>query len=120
MKTVMADIVRSAAFLVPVLAALLPDHASAVWLDCQLDYGMSSRASDQGTVIEVFNDTRRDLHLYWMNFDGAPEHYATIQSGDVYSQQTYQYHVWMVTYLSGDCRNMFRVDVPDEFFRLHE
>ena len=101
-------------------ATFMPHQAAAVWLDCELDFGMASRASDNSTVIEVFNDTRRDLELYWIDFDGEAQFYDTIRSGEVYGQESYEFHVWMITYLNGDCRNMFRVDEPDEFFRLWE
>jgi len=47
------------------------------------------------TSITFINRTKTDVEIFWLDFDGGREHYATVGTGERYAQHTFAGHVWL-------------------------
>jgi dipeptidyl-peptidase 4 len=61
-----------------------------------------SVSSQKNTFIIFTNRTKKPISLFWIDFDGNPKQYATVEAGKSNRMQTYSGHVWRVTYSETD------------------
>ncbi|CAH0020580.1 unnamed protein product [Clonostachys rhizophaga] len=62
--------------------------------------------------VRFTNQTEGTLNLIWINFEGEPKHYGTIQPDEARSQETYSGHCWRLEDASsGKVKAIYRV--PD-------
>lgn len=52
--------------------------------------------SEKEVALTFKNGTKVDVYLYWINFQGVPEYYKTINVGEDHRQVTYLTHPWVI------------------------
>ncbi|KAF7505263.1 hypothetical protein GJ744_001126 [Endocarpon pusillum] len=57
-----------------------------------------SVSSEKSTFITFINLTKESVALFWIDYDGNPQRYATVEAGKSKSMQTYSGHVWRASY----------------------
>ncbi|ERF71994.1 hypothetical protein EPUS_07464 [Endocarpon pusillum Z07020] len=57
-----------------------------------------SDSSDKSTFITFINRTKESVALFWIDYDGNPQRYATVEAGKSNRMQTYSGHVWRASY----------------------
>ncbi|MCI5074213.1 hypothetical protein [Oricola sp.] len=70
--------------------------------------GMRSPGTNSPTHFTIINQVHdRSAQLYWIDFDGRPQLYATIPPNGRYEQQTYRGHIWKSENSLGYCDIIF-------------
>lgn len=57
----------------------------------------SETLEDQRIDIQVKNETERPVELFWIDFEGRPRPYGTIEPGAALPQSTFPGHAWLAT-----------------------
>ncbi|KAA6410286.1 MAG: peptidase s9b dipeptidylpeptidase iv domain [Lasallia pustulata] len=55
-----------------------------------------SDLTNKSTVITFLNRTKGPISLFWIDWDGTPKHYVTVEAGQSNMRETYTGHVWRV------------------------
>jgi hypothetical protein len=74
---------------------------------CADERRLRSHESNTSLHIDYQNDRPRKVSLYWLDFDGRRVHYADLEPGQGYRQQTYVTHPWVAVDGDGRCRAVF-------------
>jgi von Hippel-Lindau disease tumor supressor len=92
-------------------AALLsaaPARAQApLSLDCGLAASVRSLPSTTPATIEFVNQTMSPIVVSWIDFQGQPQVFLTLQGGESRVQQTFLKHVWKVAALNQTCLGVY-------------
>lgn len=83
-----------------------PSLVSAAMFDPHKDRSIRSTRSVE---LVVENHWTRPVTLDWVGFHGREHTYALIRPGQVYRQQTYETHVWIVRFTNGGGWLFFRM-----------
>jgi hypothetical protein len=59
--------------------------------------GAKSLNADIKTNLKVTNTSEETLKVYWLNYDGKREFYATLKPGESFNSDTFVTHPWLVT-----------------------
>jgi hypothetical protein len=59
--------------------------------------GARSLHSDSPESLSFLNASAQPIKIYWLNFKGQRVFYQTLQPGEVYDQETFLTHPWVVT-----------------------
>ncbi|EFL89934.1 hypothetical protein [Ahrensia sp. R2A130] len=73
---------------------------------CQQLRGSRSPGTQQKTTVTFTNSSNQTRLIDWVDFNGKPVRYQTLQPGQSYQQSTYVSHVWRVTDNAGNCIQM--------------
>lgn len=57
-----------------------------------------SQSSTTPIQLEIINESRRDLELYWVDFQCEETFYRTIEQGSSYLQSTFAGHPWRIEF----------------------
>ena len=79
----------------------------ARWQTCEALSGVQSQRSDTAVDVTFINASEGQRGVMWIDFGGAPVHYATLAPGESFAIQTYVTHPWMFTDGPGNCIEMF-------------
>jgi hypothetical protein len=79
-------------------------------VDCGRAGSIRSETEEDKSEIEIVNETSAAVQVYWINYDGAKELYATLKAGESSVFETYQTHPWMITSAAGRCIAVFLPD----------
>lgn len=74
---------------------------------CADERRLRSHESTTSLHIAYQNDHDRKVSLYWLDFEGRRVHYADLEPGQGYRQQTYVTHPWVAVDGDGRCRAIF-------------
>jgi von Hippel-Lindau disease tumor suppressor protein len=58
-------------------------------------------------VIRFLNSSSVTQNVYWLNYGGTRQLYATLAPGQSYVQSTFLTHPWVVTDSSNACRAIY-------------
>lgn len=78
-----------------------------------------SKASSEDFYFSIINDQSFDVELYWINFDGLPKLYHTIQSGKTYGQHSNMNHVWVLSNETNGLCITFNLGVTNNFLKAN-
>jgi hypothetical protein len=59
--------------------------------------GARSLHSDSPESLSFLNASAQPIKIYWLNFKGQRVFYQMLQPGEVYDQETFLTHPWVVT-----------------------
>lgn len=74
---------------------------------CDLLQNKVSKRSDFSVRMTVVNKTNSHRAVMWIDFEGNPKEYASLEAGEKYTIKTYITHPWMFTDGPGNCLEMF-------------
>ncbi len=74
---------------------------------CDLYGNKKSRDSDAPVTVTFVNRTDGLRSVMWINFEGTPVEYASLNPGQSYTINTFLTHPWMFTDGPGNCIEMF-------------
>jgi len=74
---------------------------------CASESRRRSLESTTSLQLDYRNDRSRRVSLYWLDFQGKRVHYADLEPGEAYRQQTYVTHPWVAVDGDGRCRAIF-------------
>jgi hypothetical protein len=91
-----------------VLSAAPAQAQEPISLDCRLAPAARSIQSTTPTSIQFVNETLGGvIDVSWIDFQGRPKTYATLQPGQSVVQQTFVSHPWVLTAANGTCLGLF-------------
>lgn len=61
-------------------------------------------------VVTFVNSREHNVEMYWINYEGEEVLKTSISPGDLWSQNTYVSHPWVVRDLSGNCVAAYNSD----------
>lgn len=82
------------------LAAAAP---AAAQQRCPSEGGLRSQHGAVATTINFINQSAQTIQIWWLNYQGRREGFATLRPGQRYEAWTYATHPWVVTDESGNC-----------------
>jgi hypothetical protein len=101
---------------------------SAIWLGSRNIKSPAERCSDPSalrsvgdsspTHVDFVNDTQAPKSLFWLDYQGSPQLYATIAPGESHAQDTYVAHAWMVKDEAGECVGVYLPNSTPTKFNL--
>ena len=56
-----------------------------------------SRRTGDSTSLTLHNQTKGDVHRWWLSTDGERVRYEAVKAGSTFERQTYAGHIWLVT-----------------------
>ena len=77
------------------------------WDTCSAFGNIRSVQSDTPVTVKFVNRTDSYRAVMWINFEGTPVEYATLNPGQTSTVNTYVTHPWMFTDGPGNCIEMF-------------
>ncbi len=108
-----------------VFLMLAASASEAGRLTCDAVRGVKSRASQDSVTIRFTNKTSEQRTAMWIDFNGAPVQYFTLDAGQSTNQQTFLGHYWFFTDGPGNCieamlptpgKNKYSIKVPSPGF----
>lgn len=78
------------------------------WATCELPQNQRSVNSDTPVTVTFRNRSGEYRSVEWIDFNGQPKNYATLNPGEEYTQQTFLTHPWMFTDGPGNCIEIFQ------------
>lgn len=92
-------------------ARLAGDLTGQNRLSCA-DFGtIRSQGQGPSVTLRFTNRQPRPVLVNWIDYDGRPVIYATVETGESYDQPTFVGHVWLVTWaLEGQCIGLYEAD----------
>lgn len=86
---------------------------SPAYARCRVD-GVS-KPSQRNAQFTVTNNRNRAANLVWIAFDGSRELYASIGSGETFTQPTYTNHLWLIKEKgTGRCLTLIRLGTTSQ------
>lgn len=85
------------------VAALTGSPALAADTSCQQLFKMRSQNSDTPAKITFVSKAATVRAILWLDFNGQPKSYASLQQGESATFDTYLSHPWMIATGPGDC-----------------
>jgi VHL beta domain len=78
-------------------------------ISCQDKIKHRSLPSDIRTTMEVINNRKSSVKVYWINYQGENQHYFDLSPGKQRTQKTFVGHPWLITNKkeSHDCLGIF-------------
>ncbi len=73
----------------------------------------ASGGSGQRTSVRFENRLDRAVRLFWIDGDGRPREYGTIEPGKAKAQSTFVGHVWLADFAADDLAGVFVADSGD-------
>ena len=85
----------------------------------QIEYCPEERASrslnsDTPATITFRNDGERDVHIYWLDFQGKRQLYKVLRPGTRYTQPTFLTHPWVAVEQEGNRSYCTRLMLPQK------
>lgn len=84
--------------------------AGGVNLACAELGAIRSRNTPQTTSIRFNNTGQEPIQIYWIDYNGVQQFYATLQPGERYDQPSYLGHPWLTTQIDGYCLGVHVAD----------
>ena len=80
----------------------------------------SLRSASDGapTNVTFVNDTDGFRAILWIDFDGVPQDYASLNPGESYTQPTFVGHPWMIADGPGNCLEIHMPTPGDSVFEI--
>lgn len=85
--------------------SLVPQVAAAK--NCEMMGNLKSVNSNQPITITFVNESGMFRHIDWIDYQGNPVNYRSLNSGESYVQETYVGHPWLIANGPGDCVDIF-------------
>ena len=76
--------------------------------------GLQSQNSDVAAKIEFHNTANQTVKIYWIDFAGKRVLYSTLLADEVYAQESFVTHPWLVTDAKG---NSWALHQPQAFVK---
>ncbi|MBL8731454.1 MAG: prolyl oligopeptidase family serine peptidase [Planctomycetes bacterium] len=73
----------------------------------------ASGGSGQRTTVRFENRLDRAVRLFWIDGDGRPRQYGTIEPGKAAAQSTFAGHVWLADFAANDLAGVFVAETGD-------
>jgi hypothetical protein len=87
----------------PAEAVLLPaDGKVLLNRKSEIAADLKSTASEDVATLRFENETKEDVYLFWIDYQGRPIPYDRIRPGEASVRPTYMTHPWVVTDLNGN------------------
>lgn len=83
--------------------ALLMTTGLSLAISCGKEGSIASPGTSKPVTITFKNKSKQEVTVYWLDFDGDREEYATLDTGESYTQETYKNHIWLVADEDDDC-----------------
>ena len=64
--------------------------------------------SGSPTTIVFYNNTKRKVQIYWVNYEGGLQLYWDLNPGESYKQPTFSSHTWLITDVNDKPLGYFR------------
>jgi hypothetical protein len=77
--------------------------APAAEYACSDEASLTSPSTKTKAELVVTNGSKGNITLYWLNFQSRRQKYADIPPGDVYHQDSYAGHIWLLADDTGRC-----------------
>jgi VHL beta domain len=76
---------------------------------CQDKIKYRSLSSNTQTIMQVINNRKSSVKVYWINYQGENQHYFDLSPGKQRTQKTFVGHPWLITNKkeSHDCLGIF-------------
>jgi hypothetical protein len=71
--------------------------------DCEQFPGVRSTATLDSVNIKFVNNSKRELHINWIDYDGSEVSYFDLADGASVDVPTYLTHVWIVRLTNNSC-----------------
>jgi VHL beta domain len=85
---------------------------------CKLHRRKTSRNSNTRVRVKFVNRTNAFRTVMWIDFQGRPKQYASLNPGQSYSVDTFLSHPWMITDGPGNCLEMFMPSRRNKVFNI--
>ncbi len=102
------SIAAAAAIAVSCLAFSASAEAQTRWMQaCPAPGNIRSVDSKSKAVIHFSNNTERTVNVVWLDYEGNRKTYKTLKRGEVYEQQTFVGHPWLIVDGKGVCLGVY-------------
>lgn len=85
--------------------------------NCDQFPGVKSLTSLDSINITFTNNSKRELHINWIDYSGSEQPYSDLADGSSWSVPTYLTHVWIVRKTDGACATIL---IPKSGAASHE
>jgi hypothetical protein len=101
-------IVVAAAVAVSCLTFMTSVQAQTRWMQtCPSPGNLRSIDSKSKATINFSNNTGRTINVVWIDYEGKRQTYKSLKRGEVYEQQTFVGHPWLITETNGGCLGVY-------------
>ena len=83
-------------------AVVVPSGSAVVNANCNVTQARSIDGTTPSQITFV-NESGTEVDIYWLDYEGARVHYATLPDGAGYSQPTWLTHPWVAVDKAGNC-----------------
>jgi hypothetical protein len=77
--------------------------------NCDELSGLASTTGIDSVNVTFTNNSKRQLHINWINYSGAEEHWIDLEDGASHDIPTFKTHVWIVRKTDGACSTILIV-----------
>ena len=83
-------------------------------IELSLRGDLRSQSSKQKTQIVFANGRSGVINVFWINYEGRRQFYASLTEGEKRSFDTFATHPWVVTDASGNCLGVHFADAGSD------
>ena len=98
----------AAAVAVSCLAYHTSAQAQTRWMQtCPSPGNIRSVDSKTKAIVNFSNNTGKTINIVWLDYEGKRKTYKTLKRGEVYEQQTFVGHPWLIVDQDGGCLGVY-------------
>jgi hypothetical protein len=108
-----------------IAASCLVFHAAAEaqtrWMQtCPAAGNIRSVDSKSRAIVNFSNNSGKTLDIVWLDYDGKRKTYRTLKNGEVYEQQTFVGHPWLIVDQRGACLGVYWPRAGEQIAELYD
>jgi len=92
----------------------VPEKQVSGSLSCKDQKKLRSLESRRSTYVTFRNLSADTVDVYWLDFSGKPVFYKSLENGEVFRQQTFVSHPWMISGTNKDCLQIVMPDTGEK------
>ena len=90
------------------LAYTMSAQAQTRWMQtCPSPGNIRSVDSKTKAIVNFSNNTGKTINIVWLDYEGKRKTYKTLNRGEVYEQQTFVGHPWLIVDANGGCLGLY-------------
>lgn len=95
-------------------------QAQTRWMQtCPAPGNIRSIDSKTKAAISFSNNTGKTVSVVWLDYDGKRKPYRTLKNGEVYEQETFVGHPWLIVDAGGACLGVYFPRAGDQIAELY-
>lgn len=86
---------------------------------CPSNGNVRSVNSSTTAIVNFSNNTGRTVNVIWIDYDGKRQTYKTLRNNEVYEQQTFVGHPWLIVDGNNRCLGLYFPRAGEQIAELY-